>query len=107
MKSQRPIRNQRRQYSCACAGSFETSTAKSLLLEPNGSNRFASPSRSSCSRMRPMPTRFALPHSEACSDTSIPVGSSPRNAAMTSHEPTGVSKTKKRPIADIGAGSKR
>ena len=57
--------------------------------------------------MRPMPTRFALPHSEACSDTSMPVGSNPRNAAMTSHEPTGVSKTKNRPIADIGAGSKR
>ena len=48
MKSQSPILNQRRQYSCACAGSAETSTARSLLDEPpNGSNRFASPSRSS------------------------------------------------------------
>ena len=54
-----------------------------------------------------MPTRLALPHSEACSDTSMPVGSSPRNAAMTSHDPAGVSKTKNRPIADSGAGSNR
>ena len=56
--------------------------------------------------MRPMPTRFALPHSEACSETSMPVGSSPRNAAMMSHDPPGISTVKKCPISDNGAGLK-
>ena len=57
--------------------------------------------------MRPMPTRFALPHSDACSDTSMPVGSNPRNAAMISHDPPGTSKVKKWPIAESGAGVTR
>ncbi len=58
-----------------------------------------------------IPFFFALPHSDAWSDTSIPVGSRPRNAAMISHEPSGptagsgISNRKKRPIAAIGAGS--
>ena len=52
-----------------------------------------------------MPTRFALPHSDACSETSMPVGSNPRNAAMINQEPPGTSTMKKRPIAENGAGS--
>ena len=54
-----------------------------------------------------MPTFFALPHSEACSDTSMPVGSRPRNAAMMSHEPSGVSMMKKFAKAESGAGLTR
>ena len=51
-----------------------------------------------------MLTRLALPHSDACNETSMPVGSRPRNAAMISQEPTGVSKVKKCRNSEIGAG---
>ena len=58
-----------------------------------------------------MPFFFALPHSDACSETSIPVGSRPRKAAIISHDPlspiagSGISKIKKLPISESGAGA--
>ena len=57
--------------------------------------------------MRPIPAFLAFPHSEACSDTSMPVGSNPRNAAITNHDPSGTSTMKKWPKAETGAGSAR
>ena len=62
------------------------------------------PSSSMRSRILLIPTFFAFPHSEACSDTSMPVGRSPRKAAMTSQEPSGISTRKKAPISARGAG---
>ena len=104
-KSHRAIVNQRRQYSRVCAGNASVSTRKSSFVEANGSNAAAVPAASSCSRIPPMPTFLAFPHSDACNETSTPVGSSPSSAMIVSHDPCGVSKTKNRPMADSGAGS--
>ena len=87
--------NHLRQYSRAWAGSWDMSTARSLFFGPKGSNVGANPAFSRSSLILPRPTFLALPHSEACKDTSIPVGRSPRKAAMMSHDPWGASKMKK------------
>ena len=103
-KSHSPILNQRRQYSWAWEDNLDVSTARSSLLLLKASNRAAMPCASISSRIRPMPAFLALPHSDACSDTSIPVGSSPRNEAMISQDPSGVSSWKKCTNSLTGAG---
>ena len=103
-KSQRPIWNQRRQYSCACAGRRSVCTVRSLSRGQKGSNERAIPISSMRSRILLIPAFFALPHSDAWSETSMPVGRRPRKAAMTSQEPSGISTRKKVPISESGAG---
>ena len=103
-KSHSPIRNQRRQYSRACGESRAVSTARSEAGEVKGSKRGATPVASRWGRTLLMPARFAFPHSDACSETSMPVGRRPRKPAITSHDPSGISKRKKFPISASGAG---
>ena len=106
-KSHRDTLNHLVAYSRAFAGSSDILIRKSSLLLSNGSNALIAPFFSRISLTLPIPTRFACPHSEACSDTSIPVGNRPRNAAMSNHEPSGISTRKKCPNADSGAGRKK
>ena len=103
-KSKRLMRKQRRLYSTARSGSRRTSTVRSLILGANGSKAGARPAASSRSRILAIPARLAFPHSDACSETSIPVGSSPRKPAITSQDPGGASKIRKCSSSPIGAG---
>ena len=92
----------------ACGGEASAGGSQQQEVLPEmvmASNLVARPCASISLRNRPIPTFFALPHSDACNDTSIPVGSRPRNDAMISQDPSGVSSWKKCTNSAIGAGS--
>ena len=106
-KSHKPIVNHFRQYSRACGDSLDVSSVRSSLVDVNGSKTEATLLSSSRSLILPVPTFFAFPHSEACRETSIPVGRRPRKATTINHEPAGVSKAKKWLMEASGAGLTR